>query len=284
MCRKPKFASQIFGLLTNLSMRSTLSETRFLKRKFLQFFAFQCNIKFMKKLGIIGAMECEVKIILDALAQGGNVSHTDAGGTVYHEGKIGGLEIVLAKSGVGKVNAALCAQRMILQFGADFIINSGIAGAMGAGLGVFDVVISSDALYHDVDATVFGYMPTEIPQMECSDFVADKDMIEKIKRVFPLVPESAGHKLAVGRIASGDQFVADKNLKEQIKKNCAPFCVEMEGAAVAHACFLNKTPFVIMRTLSDMADDTVESTYSFNEETAANLSGAILLDLIKQIQ
>lgn len=238
----------------------------------------------MKRLGIIGAMECEVKLILDALSQGGNVSHTDAGGTVYHEGKIGGVEIVLAKSGVGKVNAALCAQRMILQFGADFIINSGIAGAVGAGLGIFDVVLSSDALYHDMDAVAFGYKPTEIPQMECSDFPADKDMIEKIERVFPLVPQSAGHKLAVGRIASGDQFVAEKNRKGQIKKDCAPLCVEMEGAAVAHACFINKVPFVIMRTLSDMADDTAESTYSFNEDIAANLSGAILLALLKQMQ
>ena len=229
-------------------------------------------------------MECEVKLILDALSQGGNVSHTDAGETVYHEGKIGGVEIVLAKSGVGKVNAALCAQRMILQFGADFIINSGIAGAVGAGLGIFDVVLSSDALYHDMDAVAFGYKPTEIPQMECSDFPADKDMIEKIERVFPLVPQSAGHKLAVGRIASGDQFVAEKNRKEQIKKDCAPLCVEMEGAAVAHACFINKVPFVIMRTLSDMADDTAESTYSFNEDIAANLSGAILLALLKQMQ
>lgn len=238
----------------------------------------------MKKLGIIGAMECEVKLILDALTQGGNISHTDAGGTVYHEGKIGGVEIVLAKSGVGKVNAALCAQRMILQFGADFIINSGIAGAMGAGLGVFDIVLSSDALYHDMDAVLFGYKPTEIPEMECSDFPADNDMIEQIKRLFPLIPQSAGHKLVVGRIASGDQFVADKNQKEQIKKKCAPLCVEMEGAAVAHACFLNNVPFVIMRTLSDMADDSAKSTYAFDEEAAANLSGAILLDLVRQMQ
>ena len=135
-----------------------------------------------------------------------------------------------------------------------------------------------------MDASAFGYKPTEIPQMDCSDFPADNDMIEKIKRVFPLILESAGHKLAVGRIASGDQFVADKNQKERIKEICAPLCVEMEGAAVAHACFLNKTPFVIMRTLSDMADDTAESTYNFNEEVAANLSGAILLELLKQIR
>lgn len=192
----------------------------------------------MEKLGIIGAMECEVKIILDALSQNGNVSHTDAGGTVYHEGKIGGLQIVLAKSGVGKVNAALCAQRMILQFGADFIINSGIAGAMGAGLGVFDVVISSDALYHDMDATEFGYKPTEIPQMECSDFAADKDMVEKIKRIFPLIPESAGHKLAVGRIASGDQFVSDKNLKEKSKKLRA--ALRGNGGGGRSACVLSQ--------------------------------------------
>lgn len=237
----------------------------------------------MKKLGIIGAMQSEVEILLNALKEGGNVTETKAGGTIYYEGKIGNVALVLARSGVGKVNAALCAQRMMLQFGADFIINSGIAGAMGGGLGVFDVVLSSDALYHDVDAVAFGYKPTEVPQMECSDFPADKSMIEKIQAIFPTLPESKGHRLAVGRVASGDQFIADKAVKERIKNICAPLCVEMEGAAVAHACYLNNTPFVIMRTLSDMADDTVETTYNFNEGTAAELSGAIMLALIKQL-
>ena len=237
----------------------------------------------MKKLGIIGAMEVENKIILDALKAEGGVKETKAGGTVYYEGSIGATKIVLVRSGVGKVNAALCAQRMILQFGADFIVNSGIAGAIGKGLGVLDVVVSSDALYHDMDASAWGYKVCQVPQMDIYSFEADKKMADKIQEIFPTLPEAKGHKLALGRIASGDQFVADKELKARIVKNCNPLCVEMEGAAIAHACFLCQTPFIIIRTLSDMADDNEETTYTFNEETAARLSGAILLAIIKQL-
>lgn len=235
----------------------------------------------MKKLGIIGAMEVENKIILDALKAEGSVKETKAGGTVYYEGAIGSTKIVLARSGVGKVNAALCAQRMILQFGADFVINSGIAGAMGKGLGVLDIVVSSDAVYHDIDATNWGYKIGQIPQMDVFNFEADKKMVDKIQEVFPTLPEAKGHKLAVGRIASGDQFVADKELKSRIMQNFSPLCVEMEGAAIAHACHLCGVPFVIVRCLSDMADDDGEAAYTFNEETAAHLSGAILLAIVR---
>lgn len=237
----------------------------------------------MKKLGIIGAMEVENKIILDALKESGAVKETKAGGTVYYEGSIGNTQIVLARSGVGKVNAALCAQRMILQFGADFIINSGIAGAMGKGLGVFDVVVSSDAVYHDMDASAWGYKVCQVPQMDVFSFEADKKTVEKIQEIFPTLQEAKGHKLAVGRVASGDQFVADKELKARIMQNAAPLCVEMEGAAIAHACYLCGVPFVIVRALSDMADDAEETTYTFNEESAAHLSGAILLAIIRNI-
>lgn len=235
----------------------------------------------MEKLGIIGAMEVENKIILDALKAEGNVKETKAGGTVYYEGSIGGMRIVLARSGVGKVNAALCAQRMILQFGADFIVNSGIAGAIGKGLGVLDVVLSSDAVYHDMDASAWGYKVGQVPQMDIYSFEADKKMVDEIQALFPTLPEAKGHKLAVGRVASGDQFVADKELKARIVQNVNPLCVEMEGAAVAHACALNGVPFVIIRTLSDMADDNEETTYTFNEETAAHLSGAIMLAIVR---
>lgn len=236
----------------------------------------------MKKLGIIGAMEIEIKLLLKAMKENGGCKETAAGGNIFYEGRIFGKEIVLAKSGVGKVNAALCAQRMILQFGADFIINSGIAGALGKGLDIFDVVVSDYALYHDMDAVLFGYKITEIPQMKCSKFPADRDMIQAIQNIFPAIPEAKGHKLEVGTVASGDQFIADKTKKEYIKNICAPLCVEMEGAAVAHACYLCGTPFVIIRTLSDKADDMGGSAYSFNEETAANLSGAIMLAIIER--
>ena len=238
----------------------------------------------MKKLGIIAAMEVESKLILDALKKNGGLKETKAGGTVFYEGSIGSKQIVLARSGVGKVNGALCAQRMVLQFGADFIINSGIAGAIGKGLGVFDVVVSSDAVYHDMDAVAWGYKVCQVPQMDVFSFEADKKTVAAIQEIFPTLPEAKGHKLAVGRVASGDQFVADKALKERIIKNCAPLCVEMEGAAVAHAAYLCGVPFVILRTLSDMADEGEGTTYVFNEETAAHLSGAILLAIIGKMR
>ena len=231
-----------------------------------------------RKVGIIGAMEVEVKA-LRSLMEG--VKETKAGGLDFTEGKLDGMPVVIVRSGVGKVNAALCAQRLVLQFGVTHVINTGIAGAMAHGLKVLDFVVSTDALYHDMDATGFGYKRTQIPQMSCSCFPADKGMLEAAKKAFSSLPEAEGHKLLEGRVATGDQFISDKAVKNQIRESCGPACVEMEGAAIAHACYLNNIPFVIIRCLSDMADDTGENTYSFNEETAANLSAALVRKMLK---
>jgi adenosylhomocysteine nucleosidase len=231
-----------------------------------------------KKIGIIGAMEVEVKTLRFLLA---DAQESVLGGLTFMEGTLEGTKVVIVRSGIGKVNAALCAQRLILQFGVTHVINTGIAGAMAHGLKVLDFVASTDALYHDMDATGFGYKVTEIPQMPCSDFPADKAMLEAAKTAFASLPEAEGHQLVEGRIATGDQFISDKALKEQIRTNCSPACVEMEGTAIAHACYLNKVPFVIIRCMSDMADDTGETTYSFNDETAANLSAALVRKMLK---
>ena len=184
------------------------------------------------------------------------------------------------KSGIGKVNAALCAQRLILQFGVTHIINTGIAGAMASGLGVLDVVVSKDAVYHDMDATGFGYKKTQIPQMKTSAFKADKKMIDAATIAFAELKEAAGHQLVVGRIASGDQFISDRSQKDEIRRSCKPACVEMEGTAIAHAAYLNKIPFAIIRCMSDMADDTGEKTYSFNETKAAALSAKLVCAML----
>ena len=184
-----------------------------------------------KKIGIIGAMSVELEFLKSKLEE--NSAETKAGGMTFTEGKINGSSVVLVQSGVGKVNAALCAQRLILQFGCTHIINTGIAGAMAFGLKVLDFVASTDAVYHDMDATGFGYKKTELPQMKCSDFPADGKMLEAARSAFKEFP--AEHKLVFGRIATGDQFVSDKEKKSAIQETCSPACVEMEGAAVAHA-------------------------------------------------
>ena len=229
-----------------------------------------------KKIGIIGAMSVELEFLKSKLEE--NSAETKAGGMTFTEGKINGSSVVLVQSGVGKVIAAVCAQRLILQFGCTHIINTGIAGAMAFGLKVLDFVASTDAVYHDMDATGFGYKKTEIPQMKCSDFPADGKMLEAARSAFKEFP--AEHKLVFGRIATGDQFVSDKEKKSAIQETCSPACVEMEGAAVAHACWINEIPFVIIRCMSDMADDDGESTYSFNENEAASLSGSLVLSML----
>lgn len=235
------------------------------------------------KIGIIGAMEVEVSYLKNLMSENGKQTKVyEIGGLSYFEGELEGKQVVVVKSGVGKVNAALCAQTLIYKFSVTNIINTGIAGAMASGLGVLDFVVSSDAVYHDMDATGFGYKPTEIPQMKNSCFIADKKMVKAVLDVFNKIPESDGHKIIEGRIASGDQFISDKNTKNHIKEICNPACVEMEGAAIAHACFLNKVPFIILRCMSDMADDGHESVYSFNEETAAKLSANLVVSAIKE--
>lgn len=233
-----------------------------------------------KKIGIIGAMSVEVEALK---AEMQDRSEKKAGGLTFNQGKLKGIDVVVVQSGVGKVNAALCAQRLILEFGVSHVINTGIAGAMASGLGVLDFVASTGALYHDMDATGFGYKITQIPQMDTSLFPADSKMVKAAQDAFNKMEIAKGHKILAGLVASGDQFISDRAKKEKIKSDCNPACVEMEGAAIAHACYLNKTPFVIIRCMSDMADDKGESTYDFNEKTAATLSAGLVMEMLGDI-
>lgn len=234
----------------------------------------------VKKIGVIGAMDVEVKALKAILTES---KVTCAFGLEYVEGKLDGVPVVVVKSGIGKVNAALCTQYLVTNFGVTHVINTGIAGAMASGLKVLDFVVSTDAMYHDFDVRGFGYPVCVIPQMECSDFEADCGMVEAAKAAFAQLPEAQGHDLVAGRVASGDQFISSKEQKLEIKERCSPACVEMEGAAIAHACWLLKVPFIIIRCMSDMADESGEQTYSFNEETAADLSGKLVRKMIGSI-
>lgn len=241
----------------------------------------------MKKIGIIGAMEVEVNFLRNLM--GSECKKIESGSIVFNEGKIHGVDVVVVRSGVGKVNAALCAQRLAIQFGCTNIINTGIAGAMAKELGVMDFVVSTDAVYHDMDATGFGYAKGQVPQMEVFSFEADKSMIEAAKKAFGATEFAKGeegkapHKIIEGRIATGDQFISEKAVKERINNDFSPACVEMEGAAIAHACYLNNVPFVILRCMSDMADDLSSNGYDFNEAIAAELSARVVEKMIQLI-
>ena len=231
----------------------------------------------MKKLGIIGAMDIEVATLKEIME---DKTVRTVAGSEYWEGKLEGMDVVVVQCGVGKVNAALCAQILCDVFGVTHIVNTGIAGSLNAQLDIGDLVISSDAIYHDVDATNFGYPMCQIPGMSVLSFPAD----ETLKQAAFTVADGIhpGH-VCVGRVATGDQFVADKALKEKIIENTGAFCTEMEGAAIAHAAWKNGVPFVIIRAISDKADDSAEMDYPTFEKQAAQRCALVTQTLAKHL-
>ncbi len=231
----------------------------------------------MEKYGIIGAMESEVKTLCNELT---NKEIVEFAGLSFSTGILNGKDVVIVKSGIGKVNAALCAQALILKFGVTKIINTGIAGAFAKGLGVFDFVVSTAAVYHDFDTTAFGYKKGQVPGMPES-FPADEALAQTAVTAFERTEFAKQHKVIKGIIASGDQFISDSSAKKSIQSNFSPACVEMEGCAIAHTCFLNKVPFVIVRCMSDMADESVEQTYSFNEDVCAAASACLVKKMME---
>lgn len=231
----------------------------------------------MEKYGIIGAMESEVRQLCQGLTDKKIVEYA---GLNFFTGLLKGRDVVIVKSGIGKVNAALCAQALILKFGVTKIINTGIAGAFARGLEVFDFVVSTAALYHDFDTTAFGYKKGQVPGLP-EFFEADVELADAALAAFEKTEFSKSHKVIKGLVASGDQFISDSSAKKIIKANFDPACVEMEGTAIAHACYLNKVPFVIVRCMSDMADDTVEETYSFNEDVCADACASLVIKMLE---
>ncbi|MCR4741920.1 MAG: 5'-methylthioadenosine/adenosylhomocysteine nucleosidase [Treponema sp.] len=228
-------------------------------------------------IGIIGAMESEVESIFANMTSKEKININNL---TFYKGKLFDKEVVVVKCGVGKVNAALCTQLLILTFKVDKVINTGIAGATGKGLNIYDFVVSSQALYHDFDTSFFGYKLGQVPGME-ETFKADDELQKIALQAFEKSGLAKEHKIQNGLIASGDQFIAGGEKKAFIVNNFHPLCVEMEGAAIAHACFANKVPFVIIRCMSDCADDSAVETYE--ESKASKVSSTFLMEVIKDI-
>lgn len=215
------------------------------------------------KLGIIGAMEQEVETLLGLLENKREAVHT---GSTYYEGSLDGMDVVVVQCGIGKVNAALCVQVLCDCYGVTHVVNTGIAGSLCAELDIGDLVISTDAMYHDVDCVHFGYTMGQMPGMPVT-YEADKKMAELAFAAAEAV--NPGHT-RMGRVASGDQFVAVKELKEKIIAVTGALCTEMEGTAIAQAAYRNEIPFVIIRAISDKADDSAEMDYPTFERIAAH--------------
>lgn len=212
----------------------------------------------MRTIGIIGAMEEEISFLREKMEI---VTTKSVVGLSYYIGRYAGNNVVLVKSGIGKVNAAICTQAMIDHFGVDYVINTGVAGALSPELHVGDILISTDAVQHDMDTSMLGDPIGTIPRMSESYFKADEAMIALAEKA----AEECGLdcRILKGRVASGDQFVSSKEQKEKIKKTVKGDCAEMEGAAIAHACYLNRIPFLVIRAISDDAGE--EAGMSFDE-------------------
>ena len=227
-------------------------------------------------LGIIGAMDVEVKELREMMQD--PQAQTVAGMTFY-QGTIKGKEVVVVRSGIGKVNAGLCSQILVDRYHVDGIINTGIAGSLRNEIHIGDIVLSTTAVQHDMDASGFGYSVGEIPQMGIKEFPTDDGLRElAIKCCQQANPDIQTFS---GRVASGDQFISSKDKKNWIHDTFDAYCTEMEGAAIAQAAYLNQIPCLIIRAISDKADDSANMDYSVFEAKAVEHSVRLMAAMLE---
>ncbi len=217
------------------------------------------------KIGIIGAMDVEVRELQAKVKQ---AKITKKAGLEFYEGSIGDTDVVIVKCGIGKVNAGICVQILVDVFGVTHVLNTGIAGSLKNEINVGDLVISTEAAYHDMDVRVFGYALGEVPGIGVARFPADEKLrMAAVKAVKEAAPDI---QVFEGAVVSGDQFIGSGEQKQTIISNFPDaFCTEMEGSAIAHAAYANGIPFVVVRAISDKADDSSPVTYEEFEAKAA---------------
>ena len=230
-------------------------------------------------IGIIGAMEEEITNLKSHM----QVDEVQTiAGMSFFKGAVKGTKLVLVRSGIGKVNAGICTQILASVYGVDTVINTGIAGSLNADIDIGDIVVSTSLVQYDVDARNFGYKLGEIPRMNIVEFPADKYLIDKTQSAFDSL--DLGIKLYKGMVATGDKFVSEDSLKAEIISNFHAYCVEMEGAAIAQTAMLNNMACVVIRAISDKADNSADVDYrSFEAKAIENMSkiSLALVDSLK---
>jgi adenosylhomocysteine nucleosidase len=229
-------------------------------------------------IGIIGAMDSEVDSLKEDTS---DKKSTVIAGMEFIEGTLRDKSVVIVKCGVGKVNAGICANTLINNYGCTRIINTGVAGSLNNDIDIGDIVVSVDAVQHDMDATALGFEKGEIPYTDMRVFLADESLrqvaVEAAKESAP------GIKVFEGRICSGDQFVATREQKDSIIAEFDGMCTEMEGAAIAQACCLNNTPFVIIRAISDKEDGSQNVQFETFQAEAAKNCANIVEEMVERI-
>lgn len=236
------------------------------------------RIRKMNSIGIIGAMDEEVAGLKECM---NDVRITSRAGMDFYEGSLEGKQVIVVRSGIGKVNAGICTQILADLFQVEAVINTGIAGGLNKAVHVGDIVLSTDLLHHDMDATGFGYPMGQIPRMETLSFPADEALRSLAKRIC----ENVNPEIHVfeGRIVSGDQFISSSTVKEAIIQNFGGYATEMEGAAIAQAAYLNQIPFLVIRAISDNADDSAAMAYEEFEKQAIVHSLRLTLGMLREL-
>ena len=229
-------------------------------------------------IGIIGAMDEEVALLKSEM----EITSTQTiAGMEFFQGTLDGKPVVVVQCGMGKVNAGICAHTLINDFGCTWIINTGVAGSLDPEIDIGDIVVSTDAVQHDFTVEAIGFQKGEIPYTGLYAFPAD----ETLRALAVSAARSAAPEVRVfeGRVCTGDQFISTREQKETILANFGGECCEMEGGAVAQACYLNQTPYVIIRAISDKADDSEEINYEQFKESAAARCAAIVRTMIASL-
>ncbi len=229
------------------------------------------------KLGIIGAMDVEVAHLKEVMSIESTLNKCSM---EFCAGTLEGLDVVVVRCGIGKINAALCTQVLVDDFGVDAVLNTGIAGSLNNDIEVGDMVVSKKVVHHDFDLTPFGYKRGQLPGFEEIGFVADEELADLVCKV---IEELDMCGLFTGTICSGDQFVDSLELKSDLAQEFNGLCCEMEGASIAQAATMNHIPFVIVRAISDKADGTADVVYTAFEKQAAEQSAKIVQEVVTRL-
>lgn len=227
-------------------------------------------------IGLMGAMDEEIELLLAGME---NVKQYTYAGIKYAEGDIYGQHVVVCKSGVGKVNAAVTTQLLIEKFSVSKVIFTGVAGAVHPELEIGNIVISTKCIQHDMNVTPLGYKRGEIPYQEVSAFPADPELMKLAEKAC----EQLGVSYRKGIVLSGDQFIASKDIVKGLYEELDGACAEMEGAAVAQVCYMNEVPFVILRGMSDKADGSAHVNFAEFTVKSSHQSHRIVEAMLLQL-
>ncbi len=227
-------------------------------------------------IGIIGAMDLEISGYLGEIKLIKKIAYANL---IFYVGKINSKKVVIVKSGAGKVNSALCAQILIDKFCVSAIIFTGVAGALNKSLNVFDVVVLSDCIQHDIDATALGFEIGEIPFSKMKTIPSSK----ALSKLALTSAKDQNLKVILGKGLTGDQFISSEEKNNYLREKFGGDCVDMESAAVAYVCFVNKIPFVIIRTISDGANSSAKISFNVFFAQAAEHSKNIVLKMLEKM-